>query len=225
MRPADCAHCELDREEMACQRPGGKGHRGCPTVSPPAGAAEAARAYERPGTGKLARQASIQEGTGYERRGGALRPVKPRIEEVCEFAARMGFTRLGLAYCIGLRHEARLVADILAERGFEVVSAVCKVGAVAKEELGLSDDQKIRPGGFEPMCNPVMQAQVVNEAQTELNVVLGLCVGHDSLFLRNAEAPCTVLAVKDRVTGHNPLAAVYTSHSYWSSVKRPGRPG
>ena len=69
------------------------------------------------------------------------------------------------------------------------------------------------------MCNPIAQALILNEAQTEFNVVLGLCVGHDSLFLKYAEAPCTMLAVKDRLLGHNPLAAIYTIESYYRSLK------
>lgn len=38
-------------------------------------------------------------------------------------------------------------------------------------------------------------------------VVMGLCVGHDSLFHQHAKAPCTTLAVKDYRSGHNPLFA------------------
>ena len=51
------------------------------------------------------------------------------------------------------------------------------------------------------------------------NVLLGLCVGHDSLFFKYTEAPCTVLAVKDRLLGHNPLAAVYNVDSYYRCLK------
>jgi uncharacterized metal-binding protein len=65
------------------------------------------------------------------------------------------------------------------------------------------------------MCNPVLQAMVLNKGKTEFNVLLGLCVGHDSLFFKYAEAPCTVLAVKDRLLGHNPLAAIYNLDHYY----------
>ena len=51
------------------------------------------------------------------------------------------------------------------------------------------------------------------------NVLLGLCVGHDSLFFKYTEAPCTVLAVKDRLLGHNPMAAVYNVDSYYRCLK------
>ena len=69
------------------------------------------------------------------------------------------------------------------------------------------------------MCNPVLQAMILNREGTDFNVILGLCVGHDSLFLKYSEALCTVLAVKDRVLGHNPLAAVYNLDSYYRSLK------
>ncbi|MBW2121998.1 MAG: DUF1847 domain-containing protein, partial [Deltaproteobacteria bacterium] len=57
---------------------------------------------------------------------------------------------------------------------------------------------------------------------TDFNILLGLCVGHDSLFLKYAEAFSTVLIVKDRVLGHNPAAALYTTDSYYARLKREG---
>jgi uncharacterized metal-binding protein len=69
------------------------------------------------------------------------------------------------------------------------------------------------------MCNPVAQAYVLNEAKTDFNVVMGLCVGHDSLFLKHSDALCTVLAAKDRLLGHNPLAAIYTVDTYYRALK------
>jgi uncharacterized metal-binding protein len=100
-----------------------------------------------------------------------------------------------------------------------VYSVCCKVGSIPKEEIGLSDADKVHPGSFEALCNPVAQATLLNEAGTGLNIVVGLCVGHDSLFFRNSQAPVTVLVAKDRVTGHNPAAALYTSHSYYRRLR------
>ena len=62
-------------------------------------------------------------------------------------------------------------------------------------------------------------AMLLNEAGTGLNVLIGLCVGHDSLFFRHSEAPVTVLVAKDRVTGHNPAAVLYTSRGYYRRVR------
>ena len=100
-----------------------------------------------------------------------------------------------------------------------MISVVCKVGRVPKEKIDVRDDQKVAIGSFESMCNPVLQALTVNEEKTDFNILLGLCVGHDSLFLKYAEAPCTVLAVKDRVLVHNPLAAVYNIDLYYRYLK------
>jgi len=109
--------------------------------------------------------------------------------------------------------------DILEANGFQVYSVCCKVGSIPKEEVGLADAEKIRPGQFEALCSPVAQAQLLNEAGTGLNIVVGLCVGHDSLFFRYSAAPVTVLVAKDRVTGHNPIAALYTSNSYYRRLR------
>jgi len=147
-------------------------------------------------------------------------PLEPRVEEVMSFARRIGAQRLGIASCVGLIEEARTLQEIFEVRGFQVHSVCCKVGSIAKEEIGLGDEEKIHPGQFEPLCNPIGQAKLLNEARTELNVAVGLCVGHDSLFFRHSEAPVTVLIAKDRVTGHNPAAVLYTSHSYYSRLRR-----
>jgi uncharacterized metal-binding protein len=136
-----------------------------------------------------------------------------------EFARRIGATHLGIASCIGLIEEARLLQKLLESHGFEVSSVCCKVGSISKLEFGLTPEETLTPnGGFDPLCNPIGQAQLLNAAGTQLNVLVGLCVGHDSLFLKYTEAPATVLVAKDRVTGHNPVAALYTMHSYYDRL-------
>ncbi len=69
-------------------------------------------------------------------------------------------------------------------------------------------------------ATPIAQAEICNEEDTEFNIVMGLCVGHDSMFLKNANALCTVFAVKDRVLAHNPLGAVYTSDTFYKKLKK-----
>jgi len=69
------------------------------------------------------------------------------------------------------------------------------------------------------MCSPITQADILNAANTEFNIVFGLCVGHDSLFMRYSDALSTVLIAKDRVTGHNPLAAINLHKSYYQKLK------
>lgn len=138
-----------------------------------------------------------------------------RVEEIMDFARRMGWRHLGIAHCAGLMQEAKAARDIFLAGDFEVSTVCCKVGSIDKEEMGIADEEKVRPGDFEPMCSPVGQAALLAEAGTEFNVVIGLCVGHDSMFFMHTKAPATVLVAKDRVLGHNPVAALYTSHSYY----------
>jgi len=220
---SDCARCKIPANEKICFNHGGRGPSFCPTLSFAKLVPEVLAEYRRPELEPMARMASIQEAECYANRAPGpylLQPSKCRIQETIELAAKLGFKRLGLAFCAGLQSEAAMVADIFEAQGFEVVSVACKAGGVPKEAIGLRDDQKVRMGTPETMCNPLMQAEILNRSAVGLNVLLGLCVGHDALFLKKADALCTVLAVKDRVTGHNPLAALYTSHSYYYRLKR-----
>ena len=138
-----------------------------------------------------------------------------RVEEICAFAAKIGAKKLGIATCVGLLKEARAAAAIFRHNGFEVVGVSCKAGAVRKTEIGLDPEQEtLGPH----ICNPILQAEYLNKEKTDLNIVIGLCVGHDSLFYKYSDALCTTLVVKDRVLGHNPAAALYQTDSYYSRL-------
>jgi len=197
----------------------------CPMKSAPDLITAAVSEYDKPEVKALARMASIQEFECYERTEEGLRTRIPRIEELIQFASKCDYRRLGLAFCLGLRREAQMLTDILENRGFEVFSVCCKAGATAKQRIGIRPDQHIGgPEMWESMCNPIVQAKVLNTAPVDLAIMLGLCIGHDTLFIQYCRVPMTVLAVKDRVTGHNPLAALYLSESpYYRrlSAKKP----
>ena len=160
---------------------------------------------------KWACESARTESSGYCR--------STRIEEIMDFAHRIGATRLGIAHCVGLMEEAKTAREIFLHNGFDVDAICCKVGSIEKEKVGLKDEEKVHPGQFEPLCNPVAQAELLALAGTQLNVLIGLCVGHDSLFFKYSRAPVTVLVAKDRVLGHNPVAALYTSGSYYRRLK------
>ena len=220
----ECASCGVSSENRSCMNIDGLGGKNCPTIGKKKEIDIARKEYMKGDVSDFARLASIQEGecyTGREKKPYALHPVKPRMLEICEFARKMGYKKLGLAFCGGLTKEAVVVDQILKDHGFETVSVVCKAGAIPKEEIGIRDDEKVFRGNHESMCNPILQAMLLDEAGTEFNVVLGLCVGHDSLFFKYAKAPTTVLAVKDRTSGHNPLACIYTTATYGSWVTKP----
>jgi len=162
--------------------------------------------YEQPENYKIMETAAEVECEGY--------CVWPRVREIAEFAKKMGYKKIGIATCVGLIKEARAAAKIFRSHGLEVYGAACKVGSVDKVDVGL--DEKNNAVGCK-MCNPILQAELLNEEGTELNVVVGLCVGHDSLFIKYSDAIVTTLVTKDRVTGHNPAAALYNMDSYFGS--------
>jgi uncharacterized metal-binding protein len=191
----------------------------CPMKLVPEVIEKAISEYDNAEVKEFARQASLQEFECYEPLPDGLRTKNPRILELIQFAHKCGHKKLGIAFCVGLPNEARLLTDILENNGFEVVSVCCKVGAIPKENIGIKPEEKIRGAdSFESMCNPIAQAEVLNSAKVDLAIMLGLCIGHDTLFIRYCRVPMTVIAVKDRVTGHNPLAALYTSSTYYARL-------
>ena len=135
---------------------------------------------------------------------------KTRIKEIIDFCRQMKYKKIGLAFCVGLSKEANIFIKILKNNGFEVESLICKVGSLERKIIGIEDCNV-------PMCNPIAQAKFLNEEKTEYNIVLGLCVGHDTLFFKYSKAPVTVLAVKDRALAHNPLGALYLADGYFKN--------
>ncbi len=199
-----------------------KGPENCPTKTRQEIIQQALNEYDDPDIREFARQASIQEAECYMNLPEGLTTRYPRVEEIAQFAKKMGYKKLGIAACIGLQDEAAILTEILENRGFEVISVCCKAGATPKEKIGLAPEQKIKgPDDFESMCNPIAQAKILNDAGTDFNILVGLCVGHDSLFFKYAEAPVTVLVAKDRVFGHNPVMGLYLAHSpYYRKLLR-----
>jgi uncharacterized metal-binding protein len=198
-----------------------EGPSNCPTKTRQEVIQQAQAEYNKPEVREFARQASIQEFECYMNLPEGMTPRNPRVEEIAQFAKKMGYKKLGIASCLGLRQEAETLTTILENRGFDIVSICCKAGAIPKERIGITEEQKIQgPGAFETMCSPITQAEILNNEGTEFNIVVGLCVGHDALFFRYAHAPTTVLIAKDRVLGHNPVAALYLSSSYYRKLMR-----
>ncbi len=134
-----------------------------------------------------------------------------RLEETAEFAKQMGYKKIGMAFCIGINQEAKLMAKYFEKQGFEVYSVCCKNCSIPKTVLGLKQVDQTKE--HEAMCNPKMQAKFLNEKECEFFVSCGLCVGHDTIFNQNCDGPVTNLVAKDRVLAHNPLGVVYSR--YW----------
>ncbi|MDR2452417.1 MAG: DUF1847 domain-containing protein [Candidatus Accumulibacter sp.] len=144
-----------------------------------------------------------------------------RVEEVVAFARRIDAKRVGIASCLGLVEESKIFAKILRTAGLEPYTVLCKIGSVDKSDIGIPDRLKIRCGTFEACCNPILQAELLNAARTQLNVIMGLCVGHDSLFNKHSDALVTTLVTKDRTNGHNPVSTLYTARMYSRRVLDP----
>ncbi|ODS38913.1 hypothetical protein BEH94_06255 [Candidatus Altiarchaeales archaeon WOR_SM1_SCG] len=136
-----------------------------------------------------------------------------RLEELIMFCKEMNFKKVGIAFCIGLEEEAKILHKIL-EKNFDVYSVCCKVCGIDKEKFGL---KKIKEARHEVMCDPIGQATILNDCKTDLNIIFGLCIGHDILFSKYSNAPVTTLLVKDRVLAHNP-AGVFNKY-YRSKLK------
>jgi uncharacterized metal-binding protein len=206
LRKLDCADCGVN----PCSEAGEANNSfdGCPMTIAQDELGSAYEAYEKDeATKTMARMAARVEAKGYMK--------WTRVEDTIEFARSMGYRKLGIACCVGLKREGAILQSILRRNGFEVASAICKTGGVPKEMLGVRDEEKVHPGQFEAMCNPIAQAKLLDAAGSELNILVGLCVGHDALFTKASKAPVTTLIAKDRVLGHNPAVALYNHHSYF----------
>ncbi len=152
-------------------------------------------------TNEMMRNATEIESEGYMR--------LTRLEEIMLFSHKMNYTHLGIAFCVGLSEEAEKLTDILQLKGFKVSSVCCKVCGIDKKDLDLP---QIKNERYEAICNPIGQAEILNQANTELNLIVGLCIGHDILFTKKSEAPVTTFIVKDRVVGHNPAIVLYNRY-------------
>ncbi len=135
--------------------------------------------YDNPEVRNIARVAALVEATGYRR--------WRRAEEIMEFSTRLGFHRLGVVFCNDMANIANLYIDVLKANGFETVAA----------------------GNQDRECDPVASAELCNDRGTQLNVLLGMHVGHDSLFIGHSNAWVTSLVVRDRFLVHNPVGALY----------------
>lgn len=150
---------------------------------------------------------------------GQFYGIYTRVQETIEFIKRYGAKKVGIATCVGLLNETNIFANLLKKHGIDYYAVGCKIGAIEKSEIGIPVENTLTKGEkYESMCNPIMQAKILNAQKTDLNIMIGLCVGHDALFLKYIEAPTTVLIVKDRVTGHNPAVALYTCNSIYNKI-------
>jgi uncharacterized metal-binding protein len=172
-----------------------------------------AEKYGQEDVKKIYVPATVTEKEAYELVRGVRMAVRPRIKELIEFSKLINAKTIGIAFCAGMRDEAVRIVKVLEKSGLATASVLCKCGGIDKTKLGVAKEYKIGTASrFEASCNPVLQAQLLNDARTDINVIVGLCIGHDMLFTMNSKAPVTTLIVKDRLLGHNPLVALYSDY-------------
>jgi len=207
--PFTCAECK----QLSCRK---EGHpnmpANCPMRTNPEIIEEARREYLTEENNRFFIQSAYLESDAFGR--------FPRLKETILFCKRMGYQHIGLAFCSAFAEEACIVSKLLREAGMKVESVRCKCGGIRKDTMNIERNHWVHPElEFEPICNPITQAKMLDNRGVEFNIIMGLCVGHDSLFIKYTNTLSTVLLVKDRVCGHNPIAAVYLyKHNYWGSM-------
>ena len=178
----------------------------CPMASQEQVLGAAREKYQENDNSKMAKNAGIVEASGYNEWN--------RIRDTIEFCKLMGFKKIGIATCIGLMEETKQVAKILESHGFEVTAINCKVDSMKKDVVNIEKEfQMVSKTGYvilDISCNPIAQALLLNKAETDFNLIIGLCVGHDALFTKYSEAPVSTLIAKDRALNHNPASLLYT---------------
>lgn len=125
-----------------------------------------------------------------------------RIDELIEFSRIMNYQKVGLAYCYAMEKEAISLKERFQKSGVKLIPISCTVTSLQQDEI--NRESEIR----NVSCNPLAQAEQLNQEKVDLTVTLGLCLGHDILFNRTIQSDVTTLAVKDRVHNHQPLAAL-----------------
>jgi len=123
-----------------------------------------------------------------------------RVQEIIEYAKEAGIKRIGIANCTIFNKEAMFLSEVLTDEGFAVDTVNCKHGNIPFTDL--------LPGYKGISCNPAGQAKYLEEKGTELNIMMGLCLGHDMIFNAKSTAPVTPLVVKDRVLKHKTIEAL-----------------
>ena len=173
--------------------------------------------YKESDNRKIYNVSAVTEQNAYMMVRGRLISVRPRLLEIIKFSEGMGWKKIGIAFCGGLMQEAKIITKILEDSGLELNSIVCSCGGVDKSRFGVKNEHKIanhygEPERFEAGCNPIVQAEVLNSENLDLHIIVGLCIGHDITFTKYSKTFVTTLMVKDRVTGHNPMASIYSAY-------------
>lgn len=144
-----------------------------------------------------------------------------RISELVYFGLEMKYRKIGIAFCADLLEPTEILTELL-RRHFDVFPVICKVGGMTiKDPLSEGSGKTDRKIIGRTACNPLGQAEVLNQMNTDLNVIVGLCMGLDCLFTKASLAPVTTLFVKDKSLANNPIGALYSEYYLKEVSKTP----
>jgi uncharacterized metal-binding protein/predicted Fe-Mo cluster-binding NifX family protein len=146
-----------------------------------------------------------------------------RLSELIYFCLEMNYRRVGVAFCIDLLEPTEILVGVL-RRFFEVSPVCCKIGGIRIADPMQQSQMSREEFASGPIaCNPRGQAAALNRLDTDVNVIVGLCMGVDCMFAGASAAPVTTLFVKDRSLANNPIGALYSEYYLKEAASAPAR--
>jgi uncharacterized metal-binding protein/predicted Fe-Mo cluster-binding NifX family protein len=143
-----------------------------------------------------------------------------RLSELVYFCLEMKYHKIGIAFCIDLLEPTEILVRVL-RRFFDVAPVCCKVGGIRLTDpydAGAQNGER-RGTQHEITCNPHAQAEILNQMNTDLIVLIGICMGADCILTRYSKSPVTTLFVKDKSLANNPIGAVYSDYYLKEAVR------
>jgi uncharacterized metal-binding protein/predicted Fe-Mo cluster-binding NifX family protein len=137
-----------------------------------------------------------------------------RLSELIYYCLEMKYKRIGVAFCTDLQEPAEILTQVM-RRFFDVFPVCCKIGGLNVDDSLLLNNAESSERGERKKsiaCNPLGQARVLNRIGTDFNVLVGICIGADSIFTQASDAPVTTLFVKDKSLANNPIGALYSDY-------------
>lgn len=128
----------------------------------------------------------------------------PRLRHILEFCLASGIQKVGIGCCSLFLKEAHFVKHYLSVKDIQSIVVCCKIGGIQLKDIDINCDSVSEYF----LCNPVGQIQIFNSQNTELNLMMGLCIGHDIIFSEMSNAPVTTLFIKEHKSGHTPYSTL-----------------
>ena len=90
---------------------------------------------------------------------------------------------IGVASCLGSIETARTVIEAIESEGMKAALVTCKLGGLTVNNVDKDGVPCEHPG-----CNPVAQAKILNGLNVPVVVLVGLCIGHDMIFIKHCKS-------------------------------------